>query len=313
MFESVDKQLENHDISWDYCLVIGLDNTNTNIGEHNSIKSRANEKNKSIIIAGCPCHILHNASNKASVIFSQITGFDIEDHSVDLYHWFDKSSKRKSVLKEYYEFYDTDYAEVIKFISTWWLCLEMCINRELLKFQGLRSYFLSETFSNERYKRLEKVFNDPILEVYLMFYQGVLPVFTIFNRYLQREEPLIYQLHDAQERFMNKLASRFIKPEIIQENKNQGKSFAKLDISWENQKDDNDLGIGMITKRTLRQLFENGDISKKALDKFFDGARAFFSKAYEYCVKWLPLEDPLLKVTFAIKLYFVLSYSFIFD
>ena len=63
------------------------------------------------------------------------------------------------------------------------------------------------------------------------FYQGVLPVFTTFNKYLQREEPLIYQLSEAQEHFMNKLAARFIKPEVIQEIKNKEKSLAKLDIS----------------------------------------------------------------------------------
>ena len=28
MFQSIDNQLNNHDISWDYCLAIGLDNTN---------------------------------------------------------------------------------------------------------------------------------------------------------------------------------------------------------------------------------------------------------------------------------------------
>ena len=134
MFESVDNQLTNHEITWDYCLAIGLDNTNANIGEHNSIKSRAREKNESVIIAGCPCHILHNASSKAAISFTEITGFDIEDHSVDLFHWFDKSSKRKSILKEYYEFCDTQYS-VIKFISTRWLCLEMCVNRELKKYE----------------------------------------------------------------------------------------------------------------------------------------------------------------------------------
>ena len=62
MFESVDNQLTNHEITCDYCLAIRLDNTNANVGEHNSIKSRAREKNEGIIIAGCPCHILHNAS-----------------------------------------------------------------------------------------------------------------------------------------------------------------------------------------------------------------------------------------------------------
>ena len=73
-----------------------------------------------------------------------------------------------------------------------------------------------------------------MLEIYLLFYQGVLPVFTTFNKYLQREESIIYQLFEAKECFMNKLAARFIKPEVIQEIKNEEKSYAKLDISLQN-------------------------------------------------------------------------------
>ena len=80
------------------------------------------------------------------------------------------------------------------------------------------------------------------------FFQGVLPVFTTFNKYLQREERLIHQLPEAQEHFMNKLAARIIKPEVIQEIRNEEKSFAKLDISLQNQKGEIDLGIGILTK-----------------------------------------------------------------
>ena len=79
---------------------------------------------------------------------------------------------------------------------------------------------------------------------------------------------------------MNKLAARFIKPEVIQEIKNEKKSFEKLDISLQNQKDNNDLGIGILIKRKVKQLLENRDISQEAFDKFFDGTRALFSKAY---------------------------------
>ena len=46
----------------------------------------------------------------------------------------------------------------------------------------------------------------------------------------------------------------------------------------QNEKDDIDLGIGILTKRKVKQLLENGDISQEAFDKFFDGARSFFSK-----------------------------------
>ncbi len=104
MFESVDTILTENNVRWDHCMAIGLDNTNVNIGEHNSIKSRAKEKNENIVIAGCPCHVLHNASSKAAMSFSEVTGFDIEDHCVDVFYWLDKSGKRKSILKEYYQF-----------------------------------------------------------------------------------------------------------------------------------------------------------------------------------------------------------------
>ena len=171
MFESVDTILTENNVRWDHCMAIGLDNTNVNIGEHNSIKSRAKEKNENIVIAGCPCHVLHNASSKAAMSFSEVTGFDIEDHCVDVFYWFDKSGKRKSILKEYYQFCDTEYEEVIKFISTRWLCLELCINRELKKYEGLKSYFLSEDFPDARFKQLRLCYDDPIIEVYLLFYQ----------------------------------------------------------------------------------------------------------------------------------------------
>ena len=92
-FQNVDNQMNNHDISQDYYLAVGLDNTNVNIGNCNSIKSRAKEKDGSIVVAGCPCHILHNALCKAGEMFSQVTSFDIEDHTMGLFHWFDKSSK----------------------------------------------------------------------------------------------------------------------------------------------------------------------------------------------------------------------------
>ena len=110
----------------------------------------------------------------------------------------------------------------------------MCVNRELKKYEGLKSYFLSASGVGDRLRRLKNAFRDPVLEIYLLFYQGVLPVLTSFNKYLQREESIIYQLPESQERFMNKLAARSIKPEVIQEKKNEEKSFAKLDISLQN-------------------------------------------------------------------------------
>ena len=171
-----------------------------------------------------------------------------------------------------------------------------CLNCEPKKYEGLKSYFLSASGAGDCFIRLKNAFRDPMLEIYWFFCQGVLRVFNTFNKYLQREVPLIYQLSYAQKRFMNKLAARFMKPEAIQETKSEEKSFAKLDISLKNRKGDIDLGIGILTKRKVKQLLENENISQEAFDKFFDVARAFFFfKSPPILFNVLPLEDSLLQ------------------
>ena len=58
---------------------------------------------------GCPCHIAHNTANTGGEAFTQEVGFDIEEVVVDLFYWFDKSTKRKSLLEEYCCFCDVEY------------------------------------------------------------------------------------------------------------------------------------------------------------------------------------------------------------
>ena len=79
---SIDQQLVKNDLSWDMLSAIGLENTNANIGEHNSIESRAIEKNPDIVFSGCPCHILHDASSEVVDAFRDKADFSVKDHCV---------------------------------------------------------------------------------------------------------------------------------------------------------------------------------------------------------------------------------------
>ena len=95
--------------------------------------------------------------------------------------------------------------------------------------------------------------------------------------------------------FMHKLASWFIKPQIIHKLQTKNKSLADLDVCLENQKDYMALGIGPMTRTKLKRLLEEGDIGQRDVNQFFDAVRAFFVKAYEYCVQWIPLDDIFMK------------------
>ena len=295
IFENVDAVFNNHAIQWSSVTGLGVDNTNVNIGEHDSIKSRVLEKEPGIVVVGCPCHMLHNAAGKGATAYGNITNFDIEDHCVDLFYWFDKSTKRKGALKEYFEFCDTNYEAVIKYVSVRWLCLEHCIARELKKYVALKSYFCSEDEQGNRFQRLYGAFDDPMTEIHLLFFQSTIAMFTKFNRFLQREDPLLYLMNTQMEAFMQKLAAKFVKPEKIMAHKQVKGSLKSLDISLDNQKQDESLSIGMVTKAKLRKLLNDGDIDLQSVDKFYDGVRAFYKISFAYCTKWLPLDNTLLK------------------
>jgi len=44
---------------------------------------------------GYPCHMVYNTAIKAAGAFQSVTKFDVEDMMLDLFYWFDKSTKRK--------------------------------------------------------------------------------------------------------------------------------------------------------------------------------------------------------------------------
>ncbi len=62
---------------------------------------------------------------------------------IDIYYWFDKSTKQKASLAEFYSFCDIDYQKIVKHVNTRWLSLERAVSRMLQQLPGLKSYFLS--------------------------------------------------------------------------------------------------------------------------------------------------------------------------
>ena len=140
LFNAIDAQIVKDVLDWENLDSIGLDNTNSNMGNKNSIKSRILEKNPECVIAGCNCHLSHLAACKGGTADYAESGFDCEDHQVDLYY-FRGSLKRKGILTEFLEFVGEDYEAITRFVSTRWLSLKICCDKELEKIEALTSMF----------------------------------------------------------------------------------------------------------------------------------------------------------------------------
>ena len=110
--------------------------------------------------------------------------------------------------------------------------------------------------------------------------------------------------------FLSKLCSKFIKPAYKLKHFEEGGTFADLECSMENEKDDGDLSVGFVTKSTLRKLYNEGDVTQQAIDKFYDAVRCYYTEAFNYCIQWLPLNDEIINNTDFIDFNFRASCNF---
>ena len=141
VFAAIDGCMSSYQIPWKNCIAVGVDNTNVNVGKKNSIMTCVKAQNDSMYFSGCQCHVVHNTSAAAAAALRNATGFDLEDLMVDVYYWFDYSTKHKSLLAEYT---DQAHRKLLKHVSTRWLSLETSITRVLKQYVSLKSYFVSE-------------------------------------------------------------------------------------------------------------------------------------------------------------------------
>ena len=117
-------------------------------------------------------------------------------------------------------------------------------------YPAFKSYFLSNSESNPRFKRLKK---QSFVEVYhLSFSESVTRVhFSIFCR----EDPCIYAAHGQLDDFVLHLLSKFVRIDKIQ----AAKAVDKVNFEGENQQlKDRELFNGFATKQALVRLFNDG-------------------------------------------------------
>ena len=95
-------------------------------------------------------------------------------------------------------------------MSTRWLSLGLQLPK-LFNYINLCDHILlSQDGRPNHLERLEASVSDSITKVSLFFYQYALQSFVSFNKYLQREEPLLSRLHDQIQQLLKRIACRFL-------------------------------------------------------------------------------------------------------
>ena len=182
---------------------------------------------------------------------------------------------------------------MLKHVTCRWLSLERCIERALKKFPSLKSYFLSEGFSDARFKRLKHAFSNPLLEPVLLFHNASIQLFTQFNKLLQRSEPTVHVLQSSMLTLVKKIANRIVKPTVLVRTKATDVDLNDEEMFMEHQ----NVYLGGTTKHTLNKLLNEGDITEAKYNKFFYAAHCYFKSSLAYILKKIPLREELIQNT----------------
>lgn len=113
LFTAIESKFGKNSLSWNNCVGRNVENNNIMIGKHNSKASNTLKKNPSIFIGGCPCHLADVTTSHAHDSFLEVLRVNTENLCIDLHYWFDKSSKRKGNLAEYFKFCDQTYKSIL--------------------------------------------------------------------------------------------------------------------------------------------------------------------------------------------------------
>ncbi|CAF2145677.1 unnamed protein product [Rotaria magnacalcarata] len=182
IFENLMTVIKKSGLPFDGLTSIGADNTNVNMGNNHSVYTLFNNEIENLFKGNCYCHILHNGVKWGH---QQLT-VDIEKFLVMTYAHFSHSAKRVEELKSYHEFYEQDFHVLLKHIKIRWLSLYSSIERLLLVYKPVKSYF-SDQLNKEIPKELENHFQSEETLCVLSFLHHVLFEIQKTNLELQKE------------------------------------------------------------------------------------------------------------------------------
>ncbi|GFV25512.1 uncharacterized protein TNCV_1147821 [Trichonephila clavipes] len=131
-------------LPWSRVTAYGADNASVNFGVNNSVFQKLKSEENDIIVAHCNDHIFHNCAKNAL----KVMPVDVENIVMKVFAEFSCSSKKREDLKECFDFFESEYREVIRHVPTRWLSLFKALDRMLSSWGPLKRYFIERGSDN---------------------------------------------------------------------------------------------------------------------------------------------------------------------
>ena len=282
VFQCLDKIFsDDSPIKYSKLVGLGSDGASVILGCRNSVLTRLLAQHPSLMSFHCNCHIAALIANHAC---KELPNY-LDDLTVQIWYFFQKSPKRQRVFQEFQQFVDVKPHKLLKAGQTRWLSLEICVNRLLEQYEALLSYFRSSSENLVSVQRICQCLEKSLSKLFLMFLSDALPVINIFNKMMQQESPALHFLRQEVHSFLKKLILRFMTPEVLQI---PLKDIDLNDTAFYKALDE--VFVGVKAQRYLR----DSDLSNTEIKDFQRSCQIFWIAGASYAMKKLPVSHELL-------------------
>lgn len=208
------KSLTENQLDISHVVSYAADNASVNYGSRQSVMTELLATNPNILKANCNAHVVHNTLRKLVDVLDR----DVETIVTCVYSHFSISANRRIKLKEFFDFVDIEYHELLRHVPTRWLSLGPAIDRLLQSWAAVVSYFVSlgEDCPKRVAKHLSINCDDHdcdslqtrIVKAYLLFVQNLCNVFENSVKKIEKDDFTLAELLPVMQDLRGKIQSR---------------------------------------------------------------------------------------------------------
>ena len=189
LFDALKSSLAKKGLDFTNSMAFMSDTTNVMKGAKSGVQKLIKRQNPHVFDVGCICH-LANLTIKAGL---ESLPVDIDQLFVDIFYYFNHSSKRKQVFEDHWcSEFTSEPSAILKHCPTRWLSLLRCVKRYLTQLEPLTTYFLSCSEQSSKEIDIARRLENPLTKPILLFLSYILPAMDNFNRVFQGTRKFFY-------------------------------------------------------------------------------------------------------------------------
>ncbi|XP_072946951.1 uncharacterized protein [Epargyreus clarus] len=185
------------------------------MGSKNSVASRFLQYCPGIYIFKCICHSLHLCASEACKELPR----GCEALARNIYNEFSNSAKRQYHFQEFQTFLDIKVHKILRPSQTRWLSLSAVVVRILEQWGALQLYFRDQMLTARLHsvEQIVQALENPIIKLFYLFLEWVLPKFTKLNELFQFESVILTNLYAKMTVTYQELLETYLSKSYVQQ------------------------------------------------------------------------------------------------